>query len=215
MVCIAVWVPVCCTADSESASYRLPQVVIPTATGDVVCSPQNLVLCIYHDPGWRLPPDDVDEHTIVALWRDGRVIWSGDSMEGGPPFRTAHVSRARVAQFVGSASACAHIDDVTGIHFGPDSAYHAVYFAVPGRTVYAESWHELFERNEKVVVTSHGVSGLGGRTRAEVHAADVPEYQSFRLGWGDIRSLAASLVAEASPVSRAVEVKERFIWTND
>ena len=53
-------------------------------------------------------------------------------------------------------------------NFGPDSEYRQIRLVSNGKVLTLQSWHPLYERDGRFVVTSHGVSSLDGRTRAEV-----------------------------------------------
>ena len=65
-------------------------------------------------------------------------------------------------------------------HFGPDASYVSIVIEVAGHSVTLESWHPLFEENPRLVVTSHGVGSLEGKTREEVLKKEPAWYLEFR-----------------------------------
>jgi hypothetical protein len=64
--------------------------------------------------------------------------------------------------------------------FGPDSGYVEITITNGDEKIVVRSWHPLYEKNQKVVVTSHGVESLGGRIKEEVLKADQEWYREAR-----------------------------------
>lgn len=70
--------------------------------------------------------------------------------------------------------------------FGPDSEYEEISFVCGKEKIIASSWHRLYENNPKLVVTSHGVQPLNGKTREEILATDEKWYLNFRNAFDNI-----------------------------
>jgi hypothetical protein len=64
--------------------------------------------------------------------------------------------------------------------YGPDSSYVSIVITRGNDKITINSWHPLFEKNPKLVVTSQGVESLDGRTREDVLKADKKWYQNAR-----------------------------------
>ncbi len=64
--------------------------------------------------------------------------------------------------------------------YGPDSGYIEITITNGEEEIVVRSWHPLYEKNLKVVVTSHGVESLEGRNREEVLKADKEWYREAR-----------------------------------
>ena len=64
--------------------------------------------------------------------------------------------------------------------FGPDSSYVEIMVTNGDEEIIVRSWHPLYEKNQKVVVTSHGVESLDGRLKEDVLKADKKWYREAR-----------------------------------
>jgi len=64
--------------------------------------------------------------------------------------------------------------------YGPDSSYVSIVITRGNDKITINSWHPLFEKNPKLVVTSQGVESLDGRTREVVLKTDKKWYQDAR-----------------------------------
>jgi hypothetical protein len=92
-------------------------------------------------------------------------------------------------------------------NLGPDSTFDVIDMQLPDRRLQLRSWHEVFEENPKVVVTSRGVESLEGRDRDTILAAEPPEYRRFRRIWFEIRSTVQSWVPlEGEPFTGTVPI---------
>jgi hypothetical protein len=152
------------------------------------------------------------EHgVIVAVWPDGVIVWSGDQEKGGPPYRTGAVDAAKLRDFLArlEKDGVFKKDADFLVHLGPDSDFHSILLRSGKKSVALRSWHELFEANPKLVVTSHGVTSLDGQKRDDLLRADKKEYQEFRKLWGEIRSFTKELIPkEGKPYKGELKLKE-------
>lgn len=132
---------------------------------------------------------------LIAVWPDGTIIWSGDQVHGGPPYRQGRTDAAKLAAFLVRLEKQGLLKKYADIlETGPDSSYHLIRI-VSGKTrASLGSWHEIFERNPKLVVTSRGVTSLGDKTREEELRNDDPAYREFRKHWQEIRTFTTKLI---------------------
>lgn len=153
---------------------------------------------------------DSGPHFITAIWGDGRIVWSRNQQSGGTPFLTARIDAARVRDLLTQFEKRG-VFSQRGIRrswFGPDSSYHAVWLASGSRHTRLRTWHELFERNPKLVVVSGGVTSLNGRKREDVIRNDTKEFREFRHVWSDLRTAISALIpAAGEPYSGAMTFK--------
>ena len=63
---------------------------------------------------------------------------------------------------------------------GPDASFVRIDLEVEGRKLSLASWHPLFEKNPKLVVTSTSVMALEGRDREEVLKKEPAWFLEFR-----------------------------------
>lgn len=68
-------------------------------------------------------------------------------------------------------------------NLGPDSMYRQLRLVHEIKTLTLRSWHPIYERDRKLIVTSHGVTTLGKRSRAEVLRKDNQTYVKRRAAF--------------------------------
>jgi hypothetical protein len=153
------------------------------------------LLAVYTlDHGLR--PRRTGPQVLVAVWSDGRVVWSKDDREGGPPYREGRIPVERVRKLLDAQAATGVFGDAAldRAHFGPDSHFTVIAAADGRRRLCLRSWHELFEANPNLVATEGGVTALEGRDRAAVLAAQPEAYRRYRRTWADLRAAIRGLI---------------------
>jgi hypothetical protein len=151
---------------------------------------------------------------ILAAWPDGHIVWSGDRLKGGAPYRAGRVDPKKISALLGRFEKEGLFSDETlnQAHFGPDSEFLTVFIKSGKQQVQMQSWHELFEESDNLVATEGGVSVLEGRRRLDVLRKAKPEYLFFRTVWSETRDRLSGLIpAEGAktagqPVMKAGEL---------
>ena len=143
-------------------------------------------------------PHEEPVSVLAAVWADGTIVWSEDKEDGGPPFLTAKIDPAKTKEFLAKLEKEGVFKKSPDfqIEYGPDASYHEINLLNGKRYVCFGSWHELFERNPKVVASSHGLSSLEGRTREQVLKEDTQSYRDFRKLWKEVRDFTNTLIPE-------------------
>src|SRR5437762_340377 len=79
------------------------------------------VLAVYHED-WGLFSSG-DPAVILVAWPDGHVVWSGDRVKGGAPYRAGRVDPKRVAALLARCDTDGLFADekLNRPHFGPDA----------------------------------------------------------------------------------------------
>ncbi len=133
---------------------------------------------------------------IVAIWPNGRIVWSRDQQGGGTPYFTARVDRRSVQAVLDRVEGERVFDSRSFRHswFGPDSTFTTIWLQSGARHTRLQSWHEGFEQRPTLVALSTGVTTLDGVTREEALRRDTKEYQRFRRIWADLRAGVSALV---------------------
>lgn len=133
---------------------------------------------------------------VMVVWPDGRIIWSKDSMKGGPPLLEGTVDPAKIRQILEKLEGHGLFAKPANslFHVGPDASSHFIHLHSGKKEAKLISWHELYEVNPNVVATSSGLGTLGDRKREDVLSGDTKEYQEFRKLWSEIRNLSAELI---------------------
>jgi hypothetical protein len=145
---------------------------------------------------------------IVAAWPDGRVIWSTDPVEGGPPYRSGRTDPAAIARLLDRLEKQGLFANggLKWLNYGPDASFTAIAIDHAGAKVRMESWHERAESTGKLVATAGGLGALIGRSLSDVLAEQPPEYRRMRQVWSDIRQgLNAVIPAASQPAEVAVD----------
>jgi hypothetical protein len=154
---------------------------------------------------WQLYP-----RIIMAVWPDGKIIWSEDPAKGGLPFRVSRIEPAKTQALLTKfeKQSVFQKDEFRHSWFGPDSTYHSIWLSTGAKHIRVESWHELLETNPNLVVTNGGVASLEGRKREDVIASDTKEFQTFRKLWSDLRTSTSSLIPkEGTPHTEPLKLK--------
>lgn len=199
------------------AAFILWSLGCSTAPGTETRKPESgdPVLAIYpedHGMGERDP-----ESLVVAIWTDGRVVWSKDRLNGGAPYLAGRIDAEDVRSLLSRFEQDGLFADETlgNARFGPDSAYTTLLVRSGKKQLQMKSWHEVFEANGKAVAGRHGVSGLEGRRRLEALRNEPADYLFYRFVWSETRGRIIDLIPnEGKPVEGTVEVTGRGIsWT--
>lgn len=133
---------------------------------------------------------------LVAAWADGRIVWSRDQRDGGAPYLRGRIEPERVTGVLQQFEKRGVFSraNLKQAWFGPDATYQAIWLQSGDRQTRLQTWHELAERNPKVVVVGGSIRPLEGRNRKEVLREDSAEFREFREVWSDLRRAIAGLI---------------------
>ncbi len=141
---------------------------------------------------------------VIAVWDDGRIVWSKEPIEGGPPYWVGKVELSKLERFFDELEQRGLYKNPTPkqLHFGPDSAFTVIAITYGARQIKMTSWHELFEASSETLVgTARGIYYIeDGRSREEILAEQPEEYKRFRSTWSEIRSLLKGLIPEKGQI---------------
>ena len=137
---------------------------------------------------------------FLAAWPDGHIVWSGDRLEGGPPYRAGRVDPMKLTALLARLEKDGlFADEKLGqAHFGPDSQFTTVFIKSGKKQLKMQSWHELFEASGELVVDQSGVSALDGRRRLDVLRKAPADYLFFRTVWSETSTKLADLIPRES-----------------
>ena len=152
---------------------------------------------------------------IVAIWKDGRVIWSEeDALISGPPYFEGSIDPKVLAEFLAEVDNKGWFNDpVSKQHnWGPDSGWIKItILGDGGKLLNMGSWHELFEANPNLVADATGIGSLDGRDRAQVLAQQPEDYRRFRAIWSELRNRLQELIPADGKIVEGLQFKERRI----
>lgn len=143
-------------------------------------------------------PVDPSPGVLFMAWPDGTAIWSENPEEGGPPFRIAKREPGKIVQFLAKLEKdrLFERDEDFLVQIGPDSSYHSIDVRSGKSHVEFISWHEIFETNPKLAVTSDGVVVLDGSKREDLMRESTKEYLDFRKRWDEVRRFAREITSK-------------------
>ena len=151
------------------------------------------LLAIYTED-WRLHSSGPHK-LIVVVWDDGRILWSDDLLNGGPPYRGAQIDASRLTVLLGhlDEEGLFDIDDLTHARFGPDSEFTTILLKSSGKQLEMRSWHELVEDGRRGIARKIGVVA-NERPRFQVLEEEPQDYLFYRFVWAEIRARALALI---------------------
>jgi hypothetical protein len=137
---------------------------------------------------------------ILAAWSDGRVVWSEDRVQGGPPYLAGQLAPGRVAAVLDRVERDGAFDDkrLAQACFGPDAKYTTILVRKGARQLKMESWHEWAEAGGRLVSRSCALSALSGEKRLQAVRKESADDLYYRLVWSELRELSGSLVPSKS-----------------
>lgn len=147
---------------------------------------------------------------IMAVWPDGKIIWSKDPTKGGPPFRVSRIEPAKIQALLKKfeKKSVLQIDEFRHSWVVPDSTYHSIWLSTGAEHLRVKTSHELFESNSNLVVANGYVSSLEGRKREEVITSDTQNFQAFRKLWTDLRTSISRLIPlKGNPLAEPLKLK--------
>lgn len=125
---------------------------------------------------------------ILAVWEDGRIVWSSDRLRGGAPFRAGRVEPQKVAALLSRFENDGLFDDedLKRDHSGPDSSFICIGIKSGQKVVNMRSRHELIEASDKL-------DELRKRTA---------DYLFYRVVWSETRGKLTDLIpVDSVPVT--------------
>lgn len=152
---------------------------------------------MYKGSEYGNPEDFFRPRVIVALWADGHIVWSDNSVEGGPPYREATLEPARVEELLKNLEERGvFADPGPKRYFPPDSAWTAIVVLHDGKYLSMQLWHLMDRDPEREWISSN-------------QPEKYERYQSFRRVWSEVKEALLGLIpgqgAKPSDVSFTLE----------
>lgn len=186
---------------------------IPVLTGKSA-RPTIVVYVVVEQNAFELQTKFIRLQIVMAVWSDGTMIYSKNAIEGGAPYYQKRVSRLELRRVL----SCLEKHGVFSIsgrksYYGPSSSFSCIYIANEGREILLKSWHELYEKNPKIIATQHGgMEALGDRDRHAVVLKWSSKYKEFREQWTLTRTELKKLI-EVGGEGRVIQ-NVQFEWSD-
>jgi hypothetical protein len=169
------------------------------------------VIAIYTE-SFRRSSTHTGLQVIVALWADGRIVWSVSATNGSSPYREGKFSPEKLTNLLDRwAQKDAFTDKALArAWYGPEAAYTTIAIDDGQRRLKMRSWHEQFEQNTNLVALASGITPLQGRDRENLLRGEPAEYRKFRKVWSEVRQAVAGLVPQAGePDTGPIQIEHR------
>jgi hypothetical protein len=149
-----------------------------------------------HVDDWGLFSRSPFSKLIVAIWGDGKIVWSKDNIKGGSPYFTGKVSPEQIEALISTITkeSVFRDKDLRRAYFGPDSMFTVIEVRAGRHVLKMASWHEMEEAGGDMVATSSGVEPLNGKTVESVLNQEPKKYQKYRRIWTGLRQRISALV---------------------
>lgn len=143
------------------------------------------ILAIWEDTAGGLDFTPGPQFT-VAVWRDGRIVWSRNKYEGGAPYHEGRIEPERLTTLLNRLEEEDAFKDKSlwQRHYGPHADYLVIAIGDGTRRLEMLSWHEYF----------------GG-------VRDGPDKTRFLQIWKDIRETTNKWVPENGTLFKGTIVK--------
>lgn len=150
-------------ATSESAGTPGGEPKPAQATADLPCNvpsaPPAVTVFVNQRYAMRGPGADTGPRLVAALWPDGRMIWSENTIQGGPPYRSGRASAQAVDRMFDRLKAAGVFEGggVKWRNWGPDASFTVMDVETGAGTIHMESWHELMGASRSRAKTGEGL----------------------------------------------------------
>ena len=190
----------------------------PTPAGGGVGLPDEEALALIES--WRAEAKAMRDNweplrVVLAVWPNGRIIWSDDTILGGAPYREATISAESINQLELDLQALGTFTSVHSVAtwgtYGVVSSSMVGLFA-NGDHFEMTSDHAIYEHQFPGRVNTPRSVALNGRTRATALAEEAsPDYQTFRAEWDQLYGRLLELVPETNEKYHPTASDLRFL----
>ena len=159
---------------------------------------------------------DGQKSLIFVAWPDGRVVWSGDRLRGGPPYREGQADPKRVTALLGRFEKDGLFDDpkLKHLNVGIDAPSITIFVKSGKRQVEMASWHELKEESGNVVDDGRGLKEVRGGSRFGALREAPRDFLFYRFVWSETRGRLADLTPpESAPTDGQPVTGRGFVLT--
>jgi hypothetical protein len=150
---------------------------------------------------------------VVAVWSDGRAVWSHDRNRGGGPYQTAKLPKAAVRATLVRLKR----DGVFGQSelrrpwLGAEPSFTTVFLRFEGQELQMRSWHEPAELSGLVIATESGLEPLRNASRFHRLREQSSEYLFFRFAWNEVTRAIFDILPVAGEGIMGKTVMERGV----
>ena len=168
-------------------------------------SKDDRVLAIYYDTPKKVSPD-----LIVAIWADGKAIWSRNRILGGAPYFSSTIPPKQVESVFSAISRNGYQDSPNlkvqrGFTSGQTSH---LFIGAEGDTTEIVSCHDIYESGGDTFSSLNGLVPIKGESRVGLLQKESVENLHFRVCWLELKELIWSPIHQ--PEGTLVDVTLRY-----
>ncbi len=216
---LSLWTTASNAVETTSANGSAPRYLGPSITIDSTSNHEGMLSTdslvagiISTTPGY--PGAEKAKHypyLVIALYEDGRLIWSEDAISGGPPYRMAHTDEEEVKQLRLQLESSGFIREGIHSHIVRDSAFLIIYVNGTNGCMNLRSSHEPLESGGKFIAREHGFARLKkGSSIADILSQESIQYQEFRATWSAVKGSLLNLIPPDLNESTTVTIKTGY-----
>ena len=150
------------------------------------------------------------KNIILALDKDGTMIYSKDFVRGGAPYYLTKVSSSQIGQVLEKLETLDVFTASSITNTRPlliDAPENIIYVTDGQHRMEMRSHHDVLEANNKnIVVTSKGLKILKNENKDEIIMNDDSDYFEYRALWSELKNSFTSLI----PQQGGIEVELQF-----
>ena len=148
---------------------------------------------------------------ITSVWGDGSIVWSNDTVNGGPPYFTARIKPEIVSGVFEEIinKGAFDVPRLEQANCGPDSKFTTILLRVGDKKLKMDSWHEQYESNGKFVALDHGITGLNDKRLLQALAEQPADYLHYRMAWLELRLAVTNLIPRSGKESSGAVAMHR------
>src|SRR5262249_25685489 len=148
-------------------------------------SSSETMIALYNED-WQLS-SNVEVKVILLAWSDGCIVWSANSVFGGPPYHCGRISGEGFKELVGKLGKKGWFGDASLQHpnLGFDMAFTTLLVKDGARELRMESSHTMLDENITIAMYRR-IRAINGRVSAST-LNDLIRYLHYRLVWDSIQ----------------------------
>ncbi|MGE5610425.1 MAG: hypothetical protein ACM359_14330 [Bacillota bacterium] len=171
-------------------------------------SGESPLIAAYTRFGFR-PDRPFSPVLVFAMYPGGRIWYSGNALEGGPPYFEKQISKSELRETWQRARSIVADGPSDKLHRIPDMSEVEILVKDESEHGYTclVSFHDFVAPTDQSIATQNGLIPLnGGRSEEAVKATWTADYRRFRDVWSSLRELMRSVADKGRQMESDPEI---------
>lgn len=145
---------------------------------------------------------------VFAMYPGGRILYSGNALEGGPPYFEKQISKSESHKIWQRARSIVADGPSDKLHRIPDMSEVEILVKDESEHGYTclVSFHEFVASTDQSIATQNGLIPLNGKSVEAMEATWTAEYRHFRDVWSSLRKLMHSVADKGKQMESDPEI---------